>query len=350
MKLKLFLMAALVCAATAFAADDFELGPVVAKGKGLEVRRGELDDAFIAYSANLAARGSSIPAGQRQSAEAQLLDRIIITQLLVTNSIAADRIAAKTNAARFTAEAWKNADSPEGFYRHLKSLGLTPAQFTNRAMERAVSEEVVRRELTGGIKISDADVKRFYETNSAPFTQPELARVSHILIATRDLQTGLPYTPEQKTARKEKAQKLLERARKGEDFAKLVQENSEEPGVKEDKGEYKFARAKDDPRRAMVPEFEKATFAMKSGEISDLVTSEYGFHIIKLHEIIPPRKTPLADAEQQIRDHLTQMELEKRMPAFFARLKKDAGVEIVDERLKTVLEKLAQEEARRPAL
>src|SRR3954470_19128207 len=101
MKLKIFLTAALVSAATVFAADEFELGPVIAKGKGVEVRRGQLDDAFIAYAANLAARGSQIPAARRQAAEAQLLDRIIITQLLVNRATDADKQAAKTNAVRF---------------------------------------------------------------------------------------------------------------------------------------------------------------------------------------------------------------------------------------------------------
>src|ERR1043165_5869633 len=134
MKLKIFLCIAVACVATLFAADDFELGPVIAKGKGVEVRRGQLDDAFIAYSANLAARGSQIPPGRRQAAEAQLLDRIIITQLLVKNSTAADREAAKTNAAKFYADARKNVDDDDSFRRHLRSLGLTPAQFTNRVM------------------------------------------------------------------------------------------------------------------------------------------------------------------------------------------------------------------------
>ncbi len=341
-------MAAFLSAATAFAADDFELGPVIAKGKGVEVRRGQLDDAFVAYSANLAARGSQIPAGRRQAAEAQLLDRIIITQLLVTNATAADKKSAITNAARFYDDARKNVESEEAFLRHLKSLGLTPAQFTNRVMEQAISEEVVKRVLKSGIQISDAEVKKFYETNGEAFTQPELARASHILISTRDLQSGLPYTPEQKALRKEKAQKLLERARKGEDFAKLVEDNSEEPGMKETKGEYKFSRAKDDPRRAMVPEFERAAFGLKAGEISDLVTTEFGYHIIKLHEIIPPRKAPLAEAESRIRDYLAQQELDRRMPIFFDKLKKDAAVEILDERLKATLDKLAEESARKP--
>src|SRR5258705_10396117 len=71
-----------------FAADDFAIGPVLAKGKGLEIRRSQLDDAFIAFRANLAARGQNIPEAKREAAEAQLLDRMIVTQLLVNKATA----------------------------------------------------------------------------------------------------------------------------------------------------------------------------------------------------------------------------------------------------------------------
>jgi peptidyl-prolyl cis-trans isomerase C len=349
MKWTISLATALACACVTFGADDLALGPVIAKGKGVEVRRGQLDDAFIAYSANLAARGTSLPIWQRQTAEAQLLDRMIVAQLLITNATPADLAAAKPITERFCQEAMSNAGTPGDFFRHLKSLSMTPAQFTNRAMERAISEVVIKRILGNTYTITDADVKTFYETNGQAFMHPELARASHIVISTRDLQTGLPYPPEQKAQRKEKAQKVLERARKGDDFAKLVAENSDEPSAKENKGEYKIARAKDEPRRAMVPEIEKALFALKPGEISDLITTEVGYHIIKLHEIIPARKTPLADVEGRIREHLTQAELEKRMPPYFEKLKKEAAVEILDERLKTALEKLPRDGAGRSA-
>ena len=58
----------------AFAADDFAIGPIIAKGKGLEIRRSQLDDAFIAFRANLAARGQTIAENKREGAEVQLLD------------------------------------------------------------------------------------------------------------------------------------------------------------------------------------------------------------------------------------------------------------------------------------
>jgi peptidyl-prolyl cis-trans isomerase C len=346
MNWKPLLLAFAACAGTALAADDFELGPVIAKGKGVEVRRGQLDDAYISLSALLAARGKQIESARRDSVEAEVLDEIITKQLLVKAATDADRVAAKTNANQTINEAWKRAESPESFVRHLKSIGFTLTQFTNNAIERAICQEVVKRQLLPEIRFTDEDLKKFYETNTEAFTEPEIARGSHIMISSRDMKSGLPYTAEQKTARKETAQKLVERARKGEDFAKLADQYSDDPGVRENHGEYKFTHAKDDPRRAMPPEFEKALFALKPGDVSDVVTTDYGYHVIKLHEIRPEKKTPFSEAQERIRQFLTNVELEKRSPVFFEKLKKEAAVEITDERLNAAVTKLAADRQR----
>lgn len=332
-----------------FAADDFALGPVIVKGKGFEIRRGQLDDAFVAYRANLAARGQNMQEGLREGAEAQLLNRMIITELLVKKATDADREKARTNVVKFLLESRKVADTEEDFLRHLKSLGMTMVQFTNRITEQAVSEEVIGRELKSKISIPEAEVKKFYETNDAAFKQPELARASHILIATKDFKTGQPLGEEERKAKKAKAEKILERVKKGEDFAKLAVEVSEDPGVKDNKGEYKFARAKDDARRAMVPEFEAAAFSLRAGQISDLVTTDYGYHIIKLYELTPAKKADYDEVRQRVMDFLTQAALEKQMPAYFEKVKLEVGVEILDEKLRTTLEKMDRERAANPA-
>jgi len=337
---------ALICVAicsASFAADDFAVGPVLAKGKGVEIRRSQLDDAFIAFRANLAARGQSIAENRREPAEAQLLDRMIVTQLLVNKATDADRVNAKTNLNKFLEDSRKLASSEEDFLRHLKSLGMTAQQFTNRVREQAISEEVITREVKSKITISEDDMKKFWETNDAAFHQPELARASHILFLTKDFTTDMPLTADEKKAKKAKAEAVLERARKGEDFTELVTAFSEDPGVKENKGEYKFARAKDDPRRAMVPEFEAVAFALKTNEISSIVTTDYGYHIIKLHEIIPAHKVPFAEARERIKDFMMQSALERQMPSYFTSLKKEAGVEILDDKLKAAVEKAEQE-------
>jgi parvulin-like peptidyl-prolyl isomerase len=332
-----------------FAAEDFAVGPVIAKGKGVEIRRSQLDDAFVAFRANLAARGQTIAETRREGAEAQLLDRMLVTQLLVNKATDADREHAKTNITRFLDESRKMANSDEDFLRHLKSLGMTPTQFTNRVKEQAISEEVINREVKSHITVTEEQMKQFWETNDAAFRRPELARASHILFATKDFATDRPLSEADKAAKKAKAEGVLQRARKGEDFTTLATAFSEDPSVKENKGEYKFSRAKDDPRHAMVPEFEAVAFSLKTNEISNLVTTDYGYHIIKLHEIIPARKVPLAEEHDRIHDFLTQQVLEKEMPGYFATVKKDAGVEILDEKLKAAMEKAEKERATKTA-
>jgi parvulin-like peptidyl-prolyl isomerase len=316
---------------------------VVAKGEGVEVRRAQLDDAFIAYKANLAARGQNIPEGRRLTAEAELLDRLIISQLLVRKATTADKAKAAEKATTFLEESRKGAGSDEAFQRQLRVLGMSAPQFTNRIVEQAIAEELLGRELRSKILISPEQIRHFWETNDAVFRQPEMARASHILIYTRDLRTRQELPDEQKKAKLDKAEKALARARKGEDFTKLVEEFSEDPMVKENKGEYRFTRAKDDPRRAMVAEFEVAAFALKPGEISRLVKTEYGYHIIKLHEIIPAHKTPLLEVNDKIKENLTNQELERQLPDYFGKLKTEAKVEILDERLKEALAQALKE-------
>lgn len=335
----LSLACALLCAAPFTRAADMTFGPVLAKGGGVEIRRSELDDAFIAYRANLAARGQNIAESRREAAEAQLLDRILVTRLLVTQATAKDKANAQTNIAKFLEDTRKMATTDEDFARHLRSLGLTRQQFTNRVVEQAVSEQVIDREVKSTVVVPEAEMQKFWETNDVAFKQPDLARASHILFATKDLATGQELSTEDKLKKKARAEGVLDRARKGEDFVMLATTFSEDPSAKETKGEYKFARAKDDPRRAMVPEFEKAAFALATNQISDLVTTDYGYHIIKLHELIPARKVPFAEAKERIKDFLTQQALDKELPRFFAKVKKDAGVEILDEKLKAALEK-----------
>ena len=160
------------------------------------------------------------------------------------------------------------------------------------------------------------------------FDVPETVRASHILLLTCDPKTGAPLPADQKAAKRQRIEELLKRARAGEDFAKLASEFSEDSVSRGRGGEYQF------PRGKMVPEVEAAAFALKTNEISDVVTSAYGYHIIKLSEKIPAHKIKYADAAAEIKKSLTQHAIEEQFPDYIARLRQEAGVEILDEKLK----------------
>jgi parvulin-like peptidyl-prolyl isomerase len=235
--------------------------------------------------------------------------------------------------------------------------------------DQALAEAVLERELKSTIAISDAQVEDFYKTGSdllvtaaqlelarmsqnpkttlgdmaeakrqteelrktnlARLEQPEKVRVSHILIATRQKDSEEELPPEQKKSKRELAQKLLARVKAGEDFSKLIKEFSEDRGLKETGGEYTFSR--NDP---FIPEFKAASFSLATNQISDLVTTVFGYHIIKLLEKIPARKVEFDKVKAEIKNLLLQQELQKQMPGYFQRLKKEAGVEVLDARYK----------------
>ena len=187
------------------------------------------------------------------------------------------------------------------------------------------------------VNVTDADIKKFYDDNPAKFEQAERVRVCHIILSTKDPNDNNPdpamkkdLSEEQKKAKRKKMEELLKRARAGEDFTKLALENSEDPGVKENKGEYTFSR--EDP---FVPEFKAAAFALNTNQISDIVNTAYGYHIIKLQEKLPARKVPLSEVSTNVKDYLTAQEIQSQAPMLLAKLKKDAGVEILDDRLKS---------------
>jgi parvulin-like peptidyl-prolyl isomerase len=121
---------------------------------------------------------------------------------------------------------------------------------------------------------------------------------------------------------------ILKRARDGEDFAKLAKENSEDPGSKDKGGEYTF------PRGQMVPEFEAAAFSLKTNQVSDIVTTQFGYHIIKLSEKIPAKKVEFEKVSTEITDYLKQQQTQKQLPDYISKLKKESGLEILDEKLK----------------
>ena len=194
--------------------------------------------------------------------------------------------------------------------------------------EEATARVVVERELA--IKVSDDEVKKFYEENPAEFEEPERVRASHILLSTRDPVTNAELSKEKKDAKHKLAEDLLKRARAGEDFAKLAKDYSEDQGSKNNGGEYTF------PRGKMVAEFDTAAFALKTNQISEIVVTQFGYHIIKLSEKMPAGKVPFDKSEAKIKEYLTQQKLSKEIPAYMAKLRKEANVEILDERLKAL--------------
>lgn len=309
----------------AAAARDLFPDDVLCKGKGVEIRRSQLDEAYTQFRANVAVRGQNVPEDRRGQLESQLLDRLVITRLLVSQATEDDRKKARESADKFIAQTKERAGSEESFLRQLTAMGFSQAQFESQILERAICEEVVDRELKSKVTITDDQAKRYYTENQEEFERPEMVRASHILLKTRDTITGEEYGVEKRLETRQRMEKILERARKGEDFAALAREFSDDPGSKDRGGEYTF------PRGQMAPEFEKTAFSLKTNEISDIVITQFGFHIIRLHEKMPPHTLEFAKVEKDLKEYLARQEVqEQRLPDFVKQIKKEAGLEYLN--------------------
>lgn len=159
-------------------------------------------------------------------------------------------------------------------------------------------------ELAAQGSASDAEIQSFYEQNKVKYTTvPEKRRASHILIASPQTATDTD-----KAKAKTKAMEVLAQVRKKpEDFANLAKANSDDPGSKENGGDLGiFARGSD-----MVAEFEDGAFKLKQGEISELVQSEFGFHIITVTEIKPAVFKPLDEVKELVANEIKKQKASK---------------------------------------
>jgi len=296
---------------------------VVARGKGFEVKKSEVEEAYILYKGHMASRGQRVPDDQGPAIEEKLMERLAMTKILMGKATDKDKKDAETVTEKYLGEMKQKFPSEDLFAQQLRATGMSLDEFKTRMLEQNICESVIDRELKSKVSISNDDVKKFYEENPAQFEQPEMVKAAHVLLSTLDKETQAPLPAPKKKEKEEQIRKLKERAEKGEDFSALAKQYSEDPGSKENGGEYTF------PRGEMVKEFEAAAFSLKTNQVSDVVETKFGYHIIKLLEKMPAQKVELEKVSENLKAGLINREVQKQLPDYFEKLKKDFNVEFL---------------------
>ncbi len=197
----------------------------------------------------------------------------------------------------------------DAFKQALEQNGLSDEK---QLKERIKSMLLNEKAATEGVKVSEAEMKKTFEEK-----YKTEVKASHILV------------DDEKTA-KEVQKKLNE----GGDFAKLAEEYSKDPGSKSKGGDLGFFG-----KGAMVPEFDKVAFTLEKGKTSELVKSDYGYHIIKVTD---KRENKFEDKKEQIEQELKQQKA-KPITEILESLKKKADVKVKDKELKEKMEKKAEQ-------
>jgi peptidyl-prolyl cis-trans isomerase C len=285
----------------------------VAKVNGTPITRGELERATKVMAAQN--KGAQETSAAKQLAD-YALNQLISAELLyqagskleikdldkqVNDKLAQGKARFPDNAAYETA---------------LKSAGLTTKDLEVLIRKDIVINNLVDKEVGSKIVVTDDEVKKFYDENIDKFKQGETIRASHILCGVEPKATA-----EEKKKAKEKAEALLKEIKTGKDFAELAKTNSTCPSSAQGGDLGFFGKGQ------MVPSFEAAAFALKPGEVSNVVETQFGYHIIKVTEKKAAGATPLSDVKDKIKDYLKNTKMQKAVGDYIEQLKGKAKIE-----------------------
>lgn len=263
-------------------------------------------------------QAGNVPPDRRPAAYRQALDQLVMRELVTQEAQARQIAPDETAVERDYKQARGRFKSEQEWARFLSGSGFDPAAFRAELRTRNLVDKVVRQEAEKlPAVVSDADAKAFYDQNPTLFDAGERVRASHILLRVPE-----GAAPAVKKAQRAKAEAALARVGKGEDFAAVARQVSEDPGSAPRGGDLgAFGKGQ------MVPAFEQAAFALPAGQVSGLVESPFGFHIIKVQERLPAGKVPFDPVKEQIKGHLAQTRREKAVDDLVRGLKAKAKIE-----------------------
>jgi peptidyl-prolyl cis-trans isomerase C len=272
----------------------------------------------VSRMVEVALQSGNVPSDRRSAAYRQTLDQLVMRELIAQEAPSRKIAPDETVVERDYQQVRGQFKRDQEWARFLSSSGFDAASFRMELRTRNLVDSVVRQEAEKlPAVVSDADAKAFYDQNPTLFDSGERVRASHILLR---LPAGAGAAL--KKAQREKAEATLARVRKGEDFAAVARVVSEDPGSAPGGGDLGvFGKGQ------MVPPFEQAAFALGAGQVSGLVESPFGFHIIKVHERLPAGKLPFDPVKGRIKDHLVQTRREQVVDEFVRGLKAKAKIE-----------------------
>lgn len=199
----------------------------------------------------------------------------------------------------------------------LEGEGRTLGGYRDHIRDQILVSKITRFEISNRVKVSDKSIGQYYNEHQNKFWEDARVRARHILfIAER----GSSET--NRKAKLQQAKKVLSEVQRGGEFAEFAKKYSEDVSAR-DGGDTGFI-----VRGKMVPEFEEAVFSLKQGQISDIVETEYGYHIIKVEEVLPGKTLTLDDVKDRIAQILRMEKQKQGYDDWMEELKKSAFIEV----------------------
>ncbi len=261
-------------------------------------------------------RPEKVPENVIQQLRKRVVDQMIAEELLFQESqkqgitVPADRVEKELDNLK---QRFKDSKQYEAA---LNQMHITEGQLKNQIVQKAAIRELVTRDIVSKINITDETAKKFYDENTEKFRQPERVRAQHILIKVNK---------EDDEKKKADARQRLEDIKKkimgGEDFGELAKTHSEGPSNVRGGDLGYFTRGQ------MVPSFEDAAFKLAPNEVSDIVETQFGYHLIKVIDHQTQKDPTFDEIKPQLIRRLRSEQVQKELVPYVAKLREKAKVQ-----------------------
>lgn len=300
--------------------SDDNLGKIVARVNGEPIYESQVTHEVDKQLQKFKKHGMR---GARPELENKLkrnaLDKIIDQQILVQ----ASRKVAIADIEKMAGEKLESMKgkfaSEEEFQQYLKAKGMTTKSLMTSTKQRIRMNEYLKSQGLAEPHVSEEEIKKFYEQGKDGFKRKESVMVSHILVrVTKDAE------PAERQKARERAKDLRRRIVAGKDFAEIAGKYSDCARTKQAGGDLGYIK-----KGFMPPVFDEVAFTLKMGEVSEVIETEFGYHIIKVVDKKPAGYVPLADVKDFIRKYLQKGILREKIVLHTKELKQKAKIEIL---------------------
>jgi len=312
----LIVLALVTLVSPAYAAESQSAEQKVAVVNGTVLKQAELDSETNRYLDRLQRTGRFPNDLERSQIKKQVLENLIARELLYQESqkkgikVDQQEIDAQLTGlkARFPNEAeFKNA---------LSRNNLTEADLRSQFERDLAIKKLLDGQIGDKIAVSEKETRAYYDSNLETFKKPEQVRASHILIKVD------PGADEAKKAEaRKKIESLQTKLKKGEDFGALAKEYSEGPSGPKGGDLGFFGRGQ------MVKPFEETAFAMKPGQVSDMVETNFGYHLIMVSDRTPEGTIPYEEVKDRLQQFLKQQKVQEAIAQYVETLEGKAKIE-----------------------
>jgi len=309
---------ALALTLPAFAADEKEGGAdYVAIVNGTKIPYQSLEQKLNFVKQRYASQGQQLNEQQLDSIKQDIAERMVEKELLYQKSqelgieVDMDKVDSQINQFK------KKFDDEKKYQQQLSQMGYTEDLLRSEIKQNMAIQKLIEEEIASKVALSDKELKKYYKNNTKEFATPAKVKARHILIKSQSDASE----SDQKEA-KEKIEAAQKRLEDGEKFAKVAKDVSEGPSSKKGGDLGFFSKGR------MVKGFEDAAFGLEPGEVSDVVKTRFGYHLIKVEDKKPASQKSFEEVKGNLKKKMKNERVKKEMDSYLKNLKKEADIKM----------------------